>query len=98
MTSSSPSPRSLRGNATARRYPAGREAGKHPGQGVGEDGPASPDSLHFLDMQRCPNCGEENPERARFCLTCGTPLTETLPRDQAEERKVVTILFCDLVG
>jgi class 3 adenylate cyclase/tetratricopeptide (TPR) repeat protein len=45
----------------------------------------------------CPNCAEDNPERARFCLNCAAPLTET-PRPQAEERKVVTVLFCDLVG
>jgi class 3 adenylate cyclase/tetratricopeptide (TPR) repeat protein len=45
----------------------------------------------------CPACGEENPERARFCLACGTPLTEALG-SKAEERKVVTVLFCDLVG
>src|SRR6266540_5268731 len=44
----------------------------------------------------CPSCGEENPERARFCLNCGTPLRE--PLAPAEERKVVTVLFCDLVG
>jgi class 3 adenylate cyclase/tetratricopeptide (TPR) repeat protein len=43
----------------------------------------------------CPGCGEENPERARFCLACGTRLDEATP---AEERKVVTVLFCDLVG
>ena len=45
---------------------------------------------------RCPSCGEENPERAKFCLNCGTPLvTSTASR---QERKVVTVLFCDLVG
>jgi len=44
----------------------------------------------------CPNCAEENPERARFCLACGTALAELAPR--AEERKVVSVLFVDLVG
>jgi class 3 adenylate cyclase/tetratricopeptide (TPR) repeat protein len=44
----------------------------------------------------CSQCGEENPERARFCLACGTLL---LPGTSAgEERKVVSILFVDLVG
>jgi class 3 adenylate cyclase/tetratricopeptide (TPR) repeat protein len=43
----------------------------------------------------CPNCGEENPERARFCLGCATRLEAGGP---SEERKVVTVLFCDLVG
>ena len=44
----------------------------------------------------CPSCGERNPDRARFCLRCGMPLEG--PGRRHEERKVVTILFCDLVG
>jgi class 3 adenylate cyclase len=44
----------------------------------------------------CPNCGEGNPERARFCLACGTELTATTTA--GEERKVVSVLFVDLVG
>ncbi|MDP9234174.1 MAG: AAA family ATPase, partial [Actinomycetota bacterium] len=48
-------------------------------------------------MTRCPSCGEENPDRARLCMMCGTALGES-PRAQAEERKVVSILFVDLVG
>ena len=44
----------------------------------------------------CPACGERNPEGARFCLRCGAPLTG--PGRRGEERKVVTVLFCDLVG
>jgi class 3 adenylate cyclase/tetratricopeptide (TPR) repeat protein len=43
----------------------------------------------------CTACGEENPDRAKFCLNCATPLGRAGPR---EERKVVTVLFCDLVG
>jgi class 3 adenylate cyclase/tetratricopeptide (TPR) repeat protein len=49
-------------------------------------------------MVRCPNCGEENPERARFCLNCGTALAAEPPEPSAEERKVVSVLFVDLVG
>jgi class 3 adenylate cyclase/tetratricopeptide (TPR) repeat protein len=45
----------------------------------------------------CPNCGEENPDRARFCLACAAPLTETRASQQ-EERKVVSVIFVDLVG
>jgi predicted ATPase/class 3 adenylate cyclase len=45
---------------------------------------------------RCPECGEENPERARFCLACATPLNQLRQLD--EERKVVSVLFVDLVG
>ena len=47
-------------------------------------------------MQVCPACGEENPERARFCLACATELAPT--RVAGEERKVVSVLFVDLVG
>jgi class 3 adenylate cyclase/tetratricopeptide (TPR) repeat protein len=47
-------------------------------------------------MKRCPNCGRENPNDARFCSNCATPLDDA-PRAR-EERKVVTVLFCDLVG
>jgi class 3 adenylate cyclase/tetratricopeptide (TPR) repeat protein len=45
----------------------------------------------------CPACGTENPEHARFCLACGTPLAESAP-SRGEERKVVSVLFADLVG
>src|SRR3954451_6991229 len=48
-------------------------------------------------MPACPKCGEENPERARFCWACGTAIDEA-PRSGAEERKVVSVLFVDLVG
>jgi class 3 adenylate cyclase/tetratricopeptide (TPR) repeat protein len=44
----------------------------------------------------CPHCGEENPERARFCLACGQTLAAETPA--GEERKVVSVLFVDLVG
>jgi class 3 adenylate cyclase len=48
-------------------------------------------------MPACLNCGEENPDHARFCLSCGVALAEA-PVRRAEERKVVSILFVDLVG
>ena len=44
----------------------------------------------------CPACGEENPERARFCLSCGRELAAE--GQAGEERKVVSVLFVDLVG
>src|SRR6186713_57726 len=47
-------------------------------------------------MPACPNCGEVNPERARFCLACGAALEAAEPA--REERKRVTVLFADLVG
>jgi class 3 adenylate cyclase/tetratricopeptide (TPR) repeat protein len=48
-------------------------------------------------MVTCLDCGRENPEDARFCNVCGTPLAVGLP-PRSEERKVVTVFFCDLVG
>jgi class 3 adenylate cyclase len=42
---------------------------------------------------RCGNCAEVNPERARFCLACGAPLAPS-----TTDRRLVTALFCDLVG
>jgi class 3 adenylate cyclase/tetratricopeptide (TPR) repeat protein len=47
-------------------------------------------------MKTCPACGRENADDARFCSGCATPLEQS-PRAR-EERKVVTVLFCDLVG
>jgi class 3 adenylate cyclase/tetratricopeptide (TPR) repeat protein len=46
----------------------------------------------------CPSCGTENPESAKFCNECAAPLGEAPPAPALEERKVVTVLFCDLVG
>ena len=48
-------------------------------------------------MLTCPQCGHENPGDARFCSSCGAPL-EVEPSQAREERKVVTVLFADLVG
>ena len=48
-------------------------------------------------MAACPQCGAENRAEARFCDTCGAALA--VEREAArEERKVVTVLFADLVG
>ena len=46
-------------------------------------------------MAVCGRCGQENTEAARFCLACGASLTGGELR---QERKVVTVLFADLVG
>src|SRR5438067_1336321 len=47
-------------------------------------------------MPSCPVCGHETAENARFCAACGAALGS--PGESREERKVVTILFADLVG
>src|SRR5690242_14989840 len=48
-------------------------------------------------MVTCPACGQENPASSRFCGMCGTALVPSVAGPR-EERKVVTILFTDLVG
>ena len=45
----------------------------------------------------CLRCGTPNPDVARFCMACAAPLAEA-PRRLGQERKIVTALFCDLVG
>ena len=47
-------------------------------------------------MVVCASCGHENADDARFCSQCATPLA--VPEVARESRKVVTIVFCDLVG
>ncbi|MGH2814797.1 MAG: adenylate/guanylate cyclase domain-containing protein, partial [Actinomycetota bacterium] len=48
-------------------------------------------------MPRCAVCGQDNPGGFKFCGACGAPLAAP-PQDPAEERRLVTVLFCDLVG
>src|SRR6266545_1533177 len=48
-------------------------------------------------MAVCSACGHDNPAANKFCAECGAPLG-VLARPSVEERKVVTSLFCDLVG
>src|SRR5882672_10323152 len=48
-------------------------------------------------MQVCPVCAQENPDGFRLCGMCGAALTAAAPAAR-EERKVVTVLFTDLVG
>jgi class 3 adenylate cyclase/predicted ATPase len=41
----------------------------------------------------CPVCGADAPDGARFCPSCGTDL-----RLRGDQRRVVTVLFADIVG
>src|SRR5438045_5340980 len=46
----------------------------------------------------CPACAKENPDGFEFCGFCRSPLASATLPPTREERKVVTVLFCDLVG
>jgi class 3 adenylate cyclase len=48
-------------------------------------------------MLTCANCGQENPDVARFCLACGRAL-EAEAAGAQDERRIVSVVFVDLVG
>lgn len=47
---------------------------------------------------RCATCDGALPQNARFCPFCGGPVGPAVTAAPVEERKVVTVVFCDLVG
>ena len=47
-------------------------------------------------MSACRSCGAANPDQSRFCSECGATLEASAIGGEA--RKVVTVLFCDVVG
>jgi class 3 adenylate cyclase len=54
-------------------------------------------------QQTCPNCGAPVVAGARFCMQCATPLTGSAPApttspEAVSERRLVSVLFADLVG
>ena len=49
-------------------------------------------------MPTCPNCAKELPGDFPFCPFCTAPLGDTAQAPVREERKFVSVLFCDLVG
>ena len=48
-------------------------------------------------MPACPSCGFDNADGAKFCSECGTALAAASAA-RREERKVVTVVFADMVG
>jgi predicted ATPase/class 3 adenylate cyclase len=46
----------------------------------------------------CPSCGTLAGAGLAFCTACGAVLEDEGPTEQAEERKIVTVVFVDLVG
>jgi class 3 adenylate cyclase len=44
----------------------------------------------------CTRCGQENPVHSKFCNACGAQLAG--PGRPGEERRIVSVLFVDLVG
>jgi class 3 adenylate cyclase/ketosteroid isomerase-like protein len=48
-------------------------------------------------VRRCASCGSELRPSAKFCDECGAPVTAP-PAEGASARKVVTIVFADLIG
>jgi class 3 adenylate cyclase len=53
-------------------------------------------------FRQCPTCGSEQAASASFCSSCGSALDagarRSEPGSDQEERRVVTVLFADLVG
>src|SRR5262245_49111953 len=58
--------------------------------------PAAADAAYASRVVTCPSCGSENSSDAKFCSECGTRLAPAVR--PVEERKTVTVVFCDLVG
>ncbi len=54
------------------------------------------DSSVPASVATCTRCGQENPDGAKFCNACGAALGE--PGRVGEERRIVSVLFVDLVG
>jgi class 3 adenylate cyclase len=50
----------------------------------------------FALVLTCTRCGQENPEGSKFCNACGGPLVAA--DRTGEERRLVSVLFVDLVG
>src|SRR5690242_9584995 len=49
-------------------------------------------------MVMCPTCGQANPEGFTYCGACASPLAADGGQPAHEVRKIVTVVFCDMVG
>jgi class 3 adenylate cyclase len=63
-----------------------------------EEGQRFCGSCGGLQALVCPLCETENPLSNKFCGSCGGELVRPEPVRDIEERRVVTVLFADLVG
>ncbi len=52
------------------------------------------DEAQTSDVRACPSCATSNADDAKFCSECGERLSTPSPA----RRRVVTALYCDLVG
>ena len=50
----------------------------------------------FPTVLTCAHCGQQNPDGAKFCNACATPFAA--PGHMGEERRIVSVLFVDMVG
>src|SRR5947208_3307527 len=66
------------------RHPDGRSPNRPPG---------SSEAARMLAGMNCPTCGTDVADGARYCWSCGQSLATA-----GDERRVVTVLFADLVG
>jgi DNA-binding SARP family transcriptional activator/class 3 adenylate cyclase len=64
--------------------------------GQGGEAAALPPTATGPPVVACKRCGQENPEGAERCAACGASLAPAR-RVGREERKVVTVLACELV-
>jgi class 3 adenylate cyclase len=48
--------------------------------------------------RECASCAAVIASDAAFCISCGAPQAPAARRSPAEERKIVSVLFADLVG
>src|SRR4029453_11758574 len=78
------------------RCPAAGRATRTSPEQTAPSAPITTTPSYTQDMPACGQCGENNPPEARLCWSCGTALP-AVDRPGGEERRIVTVLFVDLV-